>query len=164
MSVKERFTEEEWSLIRAAPALIGAGVMASDPGGLISAVKEMAAMGSSTRDALKDHENSQLLKAIVEARDEGLKEETRSIVDGATSAMDKRERLQGGALERLQQALALLQDKVDPAELAAYKRWVSTMAHRMAEAGKEGGFMGFGGVSITESEQAFLDRVEAIMS
>ncbi len=163
MAIDERFSPEEWRLIRAAPALIGSGMVAADPGGPISLVKEAVAMGGSTRDTLMEYRDNALLKAIVEARDDGLKEELDAVLDGAGSAMDKRDRLQTGALERLRAALDVLEAKADPDEVEAYKQWVRTMARRVAEAGKEGGFLGFGGVRVTESEKRFLDRVEALV-
>jgi hypothetical protein len=163
MSIQDEFTEDQWRLVRAAPALIAAGVMASDPGGLFSAVKEASAMGSSTRDALKAHADSPLLRAIIEARDDGLREEVQALVDGAESAMDKRDRIQEGSLERLESALELLREKATEEEVAAYEAWVTEMAQRVAEAGKEGGFLGFGGVAVTESEEKFLDRVRGVV-
>jgi len=40
MTAQAAFTPEEWSLLRIVPPLVTAGVSASDPGGLIGALKE----------------------------------------------------------------------------------------------------------------------------
>jgi len=163
MSVEGRFSADEWRLVRSAPVLIGTGMVAADPGGIVNLVKEAAAMGATTRAVLKEHRDDALLTAIVEAGDEEMKDEMDAVLGGAESAMDKRERLQSGALDRLRTALEILERKAEPGELRAYKHWVGEMARRVAEAGKEGGFMGFGGVRVTESERRFLDRVEQLV-
>ena len=41
-----------------------------------------------------------------------------------------------------------------PADAAAYKAWLSTIAHKVAEAGVEGGFLGFGGEKVSDDERA----------
>jgi hypothetical protein len=56
-------------------------------------------------------------------------------------------------IDRCKQAVALVEQK-SPAEAQDYKRWLLSMAHSTAAASKEGGFLGFGGTVVSETETA----------
>jgi hypothetical protein len=43
-----------------------------------------------------------------------------------------------------------------PEDAPAFKAWLQAIAQRVAEAAKEGGFMGFGGVRVSDAEKATL--------
>ena len=47
-----------------------------------------------------------------------------------------------------------------PAEAAAYRAMLADVAHKAAEASKEGGFLGFGGVRVSDAEHAFIAEVK----
>jgi hypothetical protein len=64
-------------------------------------------------------------------------------------------------LEELRGVQALVVDKATPEEAAAFARWLVDAAQAAADAAKEGGFMGFGSVQVSEREQAMLDQVRA---
>jgi len=69
------------------------------------------------------------------------------------------EELRQQGLERLRQAVQLVEQKGSPEEAEEYKRFVLTVAQRAAEAHREGGFMGFGGKDVSDAEQAALDQI-----
>lgn len=50
--------------------------------------------------------------------------------------------------------------KASPAEADAYKAMLVGVAQKAAEASKEGGFLGFGGVRVSDKEQAFIAEVK----
>ena len=50
----------------------------------------------------------------------------------------------------------------DPAP--AFKAWLEDMARRVAEASKEGGFLGFGGVQVSDAERATLAELSAALT
>ena len=56
-------------------------------------------------------------------------------------------------------AITSLVTSKDAAAGAAYKAWLQDVARKVAEAGTEGGFMGFGGVKVSDAEKATLDRL-----
>ena len=54
-------------------------------------------------------------------------------------------------------------EKVTPEVANEYKEWTLAVALKVANAAKEGGFMGFGGTQYSESEQALMGEIEAAL-
>ena len=50
-----------------------------------------------------------------------------------------------------------------PSDAAAYKAWLLQIANNVAEASKEGGFLGFGGVDVSDAEKATLTEIAAAL-
>ena len=46
-----------------------------------------------------------------------------------------------------------------PGDAAAFKAWLYSVSRTVAEAASEGGFLGFGGVQISDAERATLDDI-----
>ncbi len=51
--------------------------------------------------------------------------------------------------------------KASPAEAQAYKQMLLGVAQQAADASKEGGFLGFGGVRVSDKEKTFIAEVKA---
>jgi hypothetical protein len=164
MALKDSFAPDEWARIVGAPMLAGIAVTAADPGGLWGAVKE----GTATAGALRAGANpageggglvTEVASAYqtTEGRDMArgvLKEQSRGkqpaeVVDAAVAEL---------------RAVAALVTTKTPAEAAAFKSWLKEIAAKVAEAGTEGGFLGFGGVKVSEAEKATLDRVGSALA
>jgi hypothetical protein len=64
--------------------------------------------------------------------------------------------VQEAAAESLRRTSALLCTKATPEETAEIKVWLAKVAQATAEAAKEGGFLGFGGTSVSDQEKAAL--------
>ena len=64
------------------------------------------------------------------------------------------------ALDALRQVAALLAAKA-PEDAAAFKAWLAQISQNVAEAAKEGGFLGFGGVQVSDAEKATLGEIAA---
>ena len=45
----------------------------------------------------------------------------------------------------------------------AFKDWLNHIANLVAEAGVEGGFLGFGGVKVTDAERATLAEISTAL-
>jgi hypothetical protein len=52
-----------------------------------------------------------------------------------------------------------LLDAKAPAEAAAFKAWLHGISKKVAEAAKDGGFLGCGGVQVSDAEKATIDEV-----
>ena len=61
-------------------------------------------------------------------------------------------------LETLRQAGAVVDAKA-PADAAAFKGWLRQISQHVAGAAKEGGFLGMGGVTVSEAEKATLTEI-----
>jgi hypothetical protein len=57
------------------------------------------------------------------------------------------------SLANLQEVSAILDAKA-PNDAAAFKSWLRDISQKVAEAADEGGFMGIGGVAVSEAEKA----------
>jgi hypothetical protein len=64
-------------------------------------------------------------------------------------------------LDELRGVNELVTAKATPEEAEAFRRWLVAAAQAAADAGKEGGFMGFGGEQVSAGEQQMLDQVRA---
>jgi hypothetical protein len=67
------------------------------------------------------------------------------------------------ALAELGAVAALVTSKAPEAALG-FKAWLAEIAQKVAEAGTEGGFLGFGGVKVSEAEKATLARLETALA
>jgi hypothetical protein len=67
------------------------------------------------------------------------------------------------ALEELR-AVATLLDTKAPADAAAFKSWLRDIGQKTAQAASEGGFLGFGGVPVSEAEKATLADIATALN
>jgi len=65
------------------------------------------------------------------------------------------------ALEHVSAAVALVVNKASGAEAEAYRKLLIRVAERAANASKEGGFLGFGRVRVSDKERTFISLVSA---
>lgn len=159
---KASFTPEEWTKVLESVAVIGMAVTAAEPSGLWGMLKEALAGGAALAAAKADPNANELVKAVVADFEtpEGratVQEALKQRFEGADPA-DVVPR----ALETLRQASAILGAKA-PADAPAFKAWLKTIAAKVAEASKEGGFLGFGGVKVSEAEKATLAEIAAAL-
>jgi hypothetical protein len=162
MADKSSFTADEWKKLIEAPMLAGIAVTAADPSGLWGMLKEgMAASGALARvkaDAAADP----LIKAIAAEYETS---EGRSIARDGLKA-----RLGGGkptaasskAVAALGEVAAVLDAKA-PENAAAVRSWLAAISRSVAEASKEGGVLGFGGVQVSDAEKATLAQVASAL-
>ena len=144
MTGKADFTDEEWMLLREAPTSAGMLVIQSDRGG---AIRETFSMAKAYTDARKEHGASQLLDDIVSEKPE---------MDRTRVA--SKEELRSNLLQHIRDAVALLAGKATPEELEEYRRFVTTVADRVAEARREG-FMGLSGERVSDEERQAIAQV-----
>ena len=158
MAIKADFTTQEWSEVLGSVMLAAMAVTLADPSGLIGMTKEGFASGSALLEAKTDPNANELIKAVVS--DFGTSE-------GRTAARGVIKSKLGGRpapdmkaiiLETLRQTSAVL-DAKSPDDAAGFKAWLRGISERVANAAREGGFMGFGGVRVSDAEKATLDEV-----
>jgi hypothetical protein len=155
MASKAAFTPEEWKQVLGGVFMAGFAVTAADPSGLWGLLKETFASGRALMEAKSSASASDLTKAIVSDMETS---------DARSMAQDYvKGRLQGAkgaeikqrAIDALRSAAAVVDLKA-PSDATAYKSWLLQIANSVAEASKEGGFLGFGGVDVSDAEKATL--------
>jgi hypothetical protein len=149
MTKKADFNADEWSTLVEAPVLAGMRVVTAGRGGTI---RETMAMGKIYAAARQQQGESELLDDLI----------------SSPPAMDPKRvgstgDIKGAAEERLREAVGVLEAKATPEEREAYKSFVVTLAEAVANAHKEGGFMGVGGTQVSEDEQKALDEIAATL-
>jgi hypothetical protein len=163
VSVKDQFTESEWNSVIQSPMLAGVAVTAADPGGLWAAVKEGSAMALSLVDAKRSAASGSLLNEIGLAFDSS---ENRGMAqDGVKELLSGKSPAEAAAaaVTRVGEIASLVSAKV-PAEAAAFKEYLLATAQRVADAAKEGGFLGFGGERVSEAEKKTLDELSRVLA
>jgi hypothetical protein len=162
MAGRTSFSDEEWNLLRTAPVLVAGGVSLADPSGLIGSLKEAFYGMSSMMESYKQSSQLELIGALL--ADKNLPNmPDRGALLGEGSREQQFENLKVGVLGKVRDALALLETKASPEEVAAYKKMIATVAENAANASKESGFLGFGGERVSAGEKAFLDQVKSIL-
>lgn len=158
MAAKTDFSADEWNKLLESPLLAGFAISAADPSGIFGTLKEGLANAGALAEA-KTSVGDSLIKSVADdlltpdgrtAAREGVKTLIRD-AGGMGGVKDK-------ALAALAQTAAILDAKA-PAEAPAFKAWLADIANRVAEAGSEGGFLGFGGEKVSDTEKATLEEI-----
>ena len=143
MTGKADFTPEEWELILEAPPSAGLIVVTAQRGG---SFRETIAMAKAYVEARKEHGVSELLDEIVAAKPEHDHTRYHSVAE-----------LTQHGLQRLRDAVEVLDRKATAEEADDYRRFVLTLADRVANAHREGG------VSVSDAERAAIDEIAAAL-
>ena len=151
MTTKTEFTDEEWTRVRREPFVAGMAISLADPGGPIEMSKEtMTTMKSATNPPSRE----QLLTEI--ALDiQAMTQERQSPISGFKPQAAQQ------ILDELGSVSQIVSSKATAEEAAAFKEWILATAQAAADAAKEGGFMGFGAVQVSEGEQKMLEQLRA---
>ena len=154
MTAKTDFTDEEWAALVRAPFVAGLSISLADPGGPIEAAKEtMATLKVATSVAASAPELPRAVEEDIEAM-------TRAHHNPLKGFKPRSEQ---EILDELRRVNEILTAKATPEEAQAFREWLKETAKRAAEAAKEGGFMGFHAVRVSEGEQRMLDQLEQVL-
>jgi hypothetical protein len=143
MTGKSDFTPEEWKLVREGPPSAGMIVLTAQRGGTF---RETFAMAKAYAEARKQHGESELLDAIASEKPE---------VDH--TRYNSADELKQAGLQRLRDAIALLESKASPEEVDEYKRFTLNLADKVANAHREDG------VSVSPAERAAIEETAATL-
>ena len=170
MGVREDFSDDEWFLLSSTPAMIAAAMSSAAPSGVIGTIKEMTAGMRSTVQGRERHADSELITALLEKAEnwdaakekaKDYRERSRARLEGA--GIESREQLHEQVLADCREAMRLVDERCGAADAAAYRDWSVGVAREVAEAAKEGGFLGFGGERVSDEERAMLGRIETAL-
>jgi len=140
---KADFTEDEWKLVLEGPPSAGLIVAAAQRGGTF---REAFAISKAYVDARKEHGESELLDEIASAKPEIERHQLGSPPE-----------LKDNGLKIIGDAAALVQSKATPEEVDDYKRFVVTLAQRVAASHREHG------TDVSPAEQAAIDEISATL-
>lgn len=158
MANKNSFTPDEWKSVMASPMLASMAVTLADPSGIWGMIQEGMANARALIDAKSDAGANELIKALGSefqtSEGRGLaQEKLKSELTGKSPVEIKAQ-----VLEQLGEAARILDAKA-PEDAAVFKAWLEGVAHKVSEAASEGGFLGFGGVKVSDAEKASISDV-----
>jgi hypothetical protein len=159
MANKQNFTPEEWTKILESMMLAGMAVSAADPNGLWGTMREALAGRTAIAGAKSRSTSNELIKAVITELDtkEGranIQKALETRIAGTTSG-----EIVQRSLENLREVAAILDAKA-PGDAADFKAWLEGISRQVAEASPEGGFLGIGGVRVSDTEKATLADIE----
>jgi hypothetical protein len=141
MTTKAAFSPEEWKVVLEGPPTAGMIVITAARGGMF---RETVAMSKAYAEAHAQHGGSELLDEIVAAKPE---------VDH--TRYHSAEELRDSGLGHLRDAVALLESKATAEELDDYRRFVLTLADKVAAAHREHG------QSVSPAEAEAIEQITA---
>lgn len=152
MATKADFTVEEWKQIQRAPFMAGLAVVAASPSGPFGVVKEMFAVGKMLGEVKTQGSSNDLIKALVADIEAGARDlNAPAELKGKTP-----DQVKSYSIESCRQVAALIEKKTKADEAQGFKQWLISVSQKVAEAAKEGGFLGFGGTQVSEQEAATI--------
>jgi len=148
---KSNFTVDEWDLFRKIPMLTGLVVMSASPSGPIGIYQESLAASEVLRTGL-DGVQSELMHVLAE--------DLKSNVSMHKMDSESAEGIRAVGIAGCRELSNILRAKASEEEAVEFKFWLTTLARKVAEAAREGGFLGFGGKQITPEEEEILNQIE----
>jgi hypothetical protein len=144
MTTKAAFSPEEWTSILQGPPSAGMIVVTAASGGTF---RETMAMSKAYVEARAMHGQSELLDEIVAAKPKMEHQRYHST-----------EELKDAGLQHLRSAVALLGSKATPEELDEYRRFILTLADKVAAAHREEG------QQVSPAELAAIDQIAGALN
>jgi hypothetical protein len=157
MTTRSDYTDEEWKNIKAAPLLAGMYVSTVANSGPFDTAKEGVAIMQSVTDLAKKGSANELITTLI-AEAQPKEGEAVGTHEAITVNVKTIEELRKATIDTLQSASAAL-TKATPEEVTEYKQFILTVAQRVAEAGKEGGFLGIGGTRVSPPETKAIQEI-----
>lgn len=162
MADRTTFTADEWNQVMQGVMAAGIAVTAAEPSGLWGMLKEGMASSRALLGAKTDGGATPLTTAIVEGFERS--EDRNAARDGLQAALKgaKPDEIKTRCIEAVRQAAAIVDAKA-PADASAFKAWLLQISQSVAEAAKEGGFLGFGGTPVSEAEKATVAEISSAL-
>jgi hypothetical protein len=145
--------DADWSRVQSAPAAALMMVATADLSGPLGSIKEVQAASKAMADAARQVDAGSLIGAAFGGGiDTDMIKQVRELAPSKDKLVD------------IVKAGAAAVAARDPAQAAAYKAAILSVAQSAAEAAKDGGFLGIGGKLISDDEQAALDQLKAALA
>jgi hypothetical protein len=155
MAEEMTFTTEEWETLRQTPLLAGMAVATAAKSGQWGSVREEAALYDAIDKAGADASEIPLIQDIAAS----IKQSPPAVFTDIENP-NYRER----ALAACTAASNVLDARAEPVAAQRYRNWVVSVGQLVAEASKEGAFLGFiGGKRVSDEEAQVLEEIEVAL-
>ena len=156
MSKKTDYSAEEWKAISGAPVAAGLLITLSDPSGPIGVAKEGLALGRAIAESASG-DAPEIVKAVAESVKTG-----GGRPEMPAMPLGDRTQMKNALVDAIKTAVAAVAAK-SQGEVEAYKTWLMSVASKVSQAAKEGGFLGIGGTVVSADEQAALRQLADVI-
>jgi hypothetical protein len=162
MTTKADFSSAEWEILRDAPHLVVLAVALAGASGFFGSIAEAMAPSGIIRDALQG--SNQLLREVCEKEEATSSiESIKSLAKASGDFTGIQAALRKEAIDKSRAAIDLLRQKGSPEDMGAYRDFLIRLGDKVANAAKEGAFLGFGGERVSEHERTLLaELAEAV--
>jgi len=157
MTTKTDFTPEEWDALLAGPLSASLYIVIASPS-VFGSIKEITAMSKELARTATRPDNTELLRFMLADYQE--KETLKRVMPDVKGQPDE---VKAFLRSKVQDAVALLNEKATPEESQQIREWMHELAVKVAEAAREGGFLGIGAVRVNEAEKEALAELSAIL-
>ena len=157
MTTKADYSNEEWLQVMKTPIYAGFYVMFADPS-FTGMLKEMKAMGEVIQKADPPGHAKDLV-ADIAADYEQMTEEKESFAQDQIPKSADQETAKRYILDKVREGVAIIAERAESMEVLAFKQWLVAVATAVAEAAKEGGFLGIGGQFVSQREESALEEI-----
>ena len=158
MTVKNRFSPEDWATLVQAPLMAAMAIVAVSPSGPFGVTREMMAAGRVIQETRTGKAGNELARAIAEEYSGNVAALPALNVSGMPP-----EQVHKQAMDCLRRAIGILYRQNDDEQTEGFKRWLYEISVEVAHATKEGGFLGFGGQIVSEDEFAALRQIAWVL-
>jgi Bacterial protein of unknown function (DUF937) len=145
---KARYSADQWEKVRIAPMVVAQAVMDASPSGVLGRSKELAAVAPAITSFRNTASPTSLVSLAFDA----------DLTDNETDAVKEKP----AAIGVIREAVAAVSTN-SPGDASEYGRLLVNVATQVAEASKEGGFLGVGGTRVSETEQKAIDEIRALV-
>lgn len=152
------YTKIEWQTLVETPVKVGRAMIAVSPSGAIGMTQEVMALRKAYNDAFQNTTNPTMSKLRQYLQSQDTMETIWEHAGHAFSDRWDATNVRQVALQACQQVATLLK-KMSTQDAQAYKDFLYTTALKVAEAAKEGGVMGIGGVAVSAEEKSLLNDI-----
>jgi hypothetical protein len=160
MATVANFTAEELNLLREIIPLTGFAVAVAGNSGIIGTFKEAAATAKGIGEAAAKYPQNELIQSLLKdfSQNRPVMPKYNPLDAGI------QEKIKTDALEKTRQVIVLLTQKASAQEVTEFKQWIMTVSENVANAAKEGAFLGIGGERVSAAEKAVLSDLQGVLS
>ena len=162
MADKSTFTSDEWQTLLESVMATGLAVTAAEPSGLFGLLQESFASGKMLAKAKMDATTNPLIKAVVDDLATSSGRSTSSSRLKQALAGKKPAEMKAACIEVLGKVDKILGEKA-PGDAAAFENWLRQIGQSVADASSEGGFLGIGGVTVSDTEKATMAEISSAL-
>ncbi len=157
MTTKADFTTEEWDALLSGPLAASIYIIVASPS-VFGSIKEVTAMTKELAKAVSRPDNTELLRFML--ADYQDKDTIKRVMPETKGNPDE---VKAALSAYIEKTVSLLNEKATPEESSQIRAWMMDLAVTVAEASREGGFLGIHAVRVSDAEKQALAELADVL-